>query len=34
MVKAGDLSTDRILIRYKTGKKAGRDLIYPPLKKK
>lgn len=33
-VSAGNLTTDRILIRYKTGKKAGTDLIYPPLKKK
>ena len=33
-VKAGSLTTDRILIRYKTGKKAGTDLIYPPLGKK
>ena len=27
------LSTDRILIRYKTGKKAGKTLYYPPLGK-
>ena len=31
--EADGLSTDRILIQYKTGKKAGKTLYYPPLGK-